>query len=142
MERFDLLINNFNSLSKELVVISQQLKSENEKFFNTIVDYSPNFIAIVQNGRYVFVNSYGLNLLKCKSSVDIIGKDFIETIHIKDRPLVSECFSKQKGQSYKAVQIKGMGIEGSLFDLESIIVPFNYNRLAAFLIISRDITAE
>lgn len=142
MERFNLLINNFNSLSRELSVISQQFKGENERFFNAIVEFSPNFIAIVQDGKYVFANSYGLKLLKCKSSNDVIGRDFTETVHEHDKAVVQECFSSATGEPHKPVQIKGVAVDGSLFDLECTIVPFTHNQLPAFLIISRDITSE
>jgi PAS domain S-box-containing protein len=142
MERFDLLINNFNSLSKELLIIGQQLKSESEEFFNTIVEYSPNFIAIVQNGKFVFVNAFGIQLLKCKSSSDIIGKDFIEIIHQDNRDIVLQCFSNPKTGLNKPIRLKAFGLDGAQFDLESSIIPFLYNKKTAVLIISRDITSE
>ena len=81
MERFNLLVNNFDTLNKELKIVSDQLKKENDDFFNAIVEHSTNFIAIVQDEKYVFVNAQALNLFRCTSSADIIGKDISETIH-------------------------------------------------------------
>jgi PAS domain S-box-containing protein len=142
MERFDLLINNFNSLSKELETIREQLKSESEEFFNTIVEYSPNFIAIAQKEKYVFVNAHGLELLRCRSSADIIGKEVIDTIHPDYRNIVISRLSKAESEPNKPVQIKVVRTDGTVFDSESNSVPFLYNKKPAVLIIGHDITSE
>jgi PAS domain S-box-containing protein len=142
MERFDLLLKNFNILTKELETIKEQLRSENENFFNTIVENSTNFIAIVQNGKYVFVNSYGLELLKCRNSSDIIGKDVNLTIHPDYQKLVSERFSKVEIESKRPIQLKLMALDGTIFDTESNSVPFQYKNEPAVLIIGRDVSVD
>lgn len=141
MERFDLLINNFEALNKELKIVSNQLKKENKEFFNAIVQNSTNFIAIVQDGKYVFVNSKGLNLLQCKSSGDIIGKRILDTIHPDYRNLVMDRLANLSDTN-TAIQLKMVRLDGTVFDAESNSVPFVYNKRPAALIIGRDITSE
>jgi PAS domain S-box-containing protein len=142
MERFELLINNFENLNNELKIVSNQLKKESKDVFNAIVENSPNFIAIVQDGKYVFVNSCGLKLLRCKSSVDIIGKQITETIAHEFREYVYERLSNVREEQRLPVHIKLIRQDGSSFFTESNSVPFIYNKKPAVLIIGRDITSE
>jgi hypothetical protein len=51
MERFDLLVKNFDSLSNELRLIVQQLKQENEDVFNAIVEHSPILLPSCKRGN-------------------------------------------------------------------------------------------
>ena len=66
-----MFIRSFDTLNDELKIVSRQLKEENKEFFNAIVENSISFIAIIQDEKYIFVNSTGLNLFHAKSSADI-----------------------------------------------------------------------
>jgi PAS domain S-box-containing protein len=142
MERFDLLLNNFETLNNELKIVVGQLRKENNDVFNAIVENSPNFVAIVQDGKYVFINSCGLRMLHCRSSAEIIGKDFKETIAPESYETVIKRLSTAHQAANKPAVIKIRCIDETYFYSESNSVPFTYNKQPAVLIIGRDVTAE
>jgi PAS domain S-box-containing protein len=142
MERFDLLLNNYEALGKELQIVSNQLRQENNDFFNAIVENSTNFVAIIQDGKYVFVNTKGLRLMHCKSSSDIIDKSFMTSIHPDYQNFVSECILQSTNFPDSPLNIKMIRPDGTVFDSEINFAPFNYNKRPAVLTISRDITNE
>lgn len=141
MERFDLLVSNFNTLSEELKLVNKQLKEENKEFFNAIVENSTHFIAILQNEKYVFVNSAGLNLFQVKSSTNIVGKNVKETINPEFHDLIPAFLSK-KTQIPETVKIKFKRTNGATFYCECNITSFTYKKKPAVLVIGRDISNE
>jgi len=142
MERFNLLIKNFDSLSQELVTIREQIKNEKDEFFNSIVEFSPNFIAIIQNGKYMFANAKALDILKCRSSSEIIGNKILNTVHPEYQDVVTNQLRVSQNTSERPVLIKLICKDDSQCDFESNSAPFLYNKKPATLIIGRDITEE
>ena len=142
MEKFDLLIRNFDTLNDELKIVSRQLKEENKEFFNAIVENSISFIAIIQDEKYIFVNSTGLNLFHAKSSADIIGKNVKETIKPEFHPLISDRLKKASKAVNGTLQIQFVSFDKTPFDCECNLAPFQYEHQPAVLLIGRDITEE
>ncbi len=142
MERIDLLLNNFDTLSKELKIVGKQLKQESKEFFNAIVENSTHFIAIVQNEKYVYVNSAGLTLFRARSSANIIGKKVQETIDPAFQHIKPEQWTEDPEIFEKTIHIGFRDTEGGIFDCECNITPFKYREKSAVLIIGRDITNE
>lgn len=142
MDQFNILPKNIESSNNELKTESNQLKTEDKEFFKAIVENSTNFIAIVQDGQYVFVNSTGLSLLCCKSLDDIIGKNVIETVHPDNQGCVVDYLAKESVMLKSSVHLKIIRLDGTDFDLETNLVPFVQNNSAATLIIGRNISTE
>jgi PAS domain S-box-containing protein len=142
MERFDLLQKNFNALNKEFQIVSQQLKEESNEFFNAIVEHSSNFIFIIQQGKFVYINGAGIHLLKANSSTDIIGKNITETVSPAHQTLITKGLKKASTEIGKSMKLKFQCFNNSFVDCECNLAPFQYNNLPAILIIGRDITEE
>ncbi|NVO10437.1 MAG: PAS domain S-box protein [Bacteroidales bacterium] len=142
MERLNLLINNFETLNKELKIVSTQLKKENKEFYNSIVENSTNYIAVIQEGKFVFINSKGLQLLRCTSSADIIGKNILDTIHADYQYIVIDRLATTSSLPVTPVHLKNVRFDKTFFDTESNLIPFVYNKKPATLIISRNITPD
>src|ERR1039457_2755888 len=106
MDQFNILPKNIESSNNELKTESNQLKTEDKEFFKAIVENSTNFIAIVQDSQYVFVNSTGLSLLCCKSLADIIGKNVIETVHPDYQGCVVDYLAKESVMLKSSVHLK------------------------------------
>jgi len=142
MEKFELLIKNFDTLNEELKIVSKQLKEENKEFFNAIVENSISFIAIIQNEKFVFVNSAGLNLFHAKSSGDLIGQNIKETVSPEFHQLISDGLEKANEAASQIIQIKFECFDNLTFDCECNLAPFQYNKQPAILLLGRDITEE
>lgn len=143
MGRLKILLNNISTLETELQSLYKQLEQEKDDMFNAIVETAPTFIAIIQDEKFVFVNSTGLVLLNCKTSNDIIGKNIFEILHpdvhiiIKDRLL-----NLEKNITNIPLHIKFLKTNGQYIDVEASSIPFVYNNALAGLIAGRDITDE
>ncbi|MGE5681319.1 MAG: ATP-binding protein, partial [Bacillota bacterium] len=116
------------------------LKSE-ERYRN-LIEYSPDTIAIISEGRIVFTNNAGLNLMRASD------KSQIETMKIQD--LVAPQFQgpvryfldqvQQNKKPVKALKLKLKRLDGVLIEAEVTGIPISYNDKPAIQIILRDIT--
>jgi len=68
---------------------------ESESLYRAITEYSPNGIFIVQNGRFVFVNSKFLNLLG-RNGERVSTIDYKSLIHPDDREKILNIFREAK----------------------------------------------
>jgi PAS domain-containing protein len=138
MKSFNLLINKFDAPDKNQDPENSELSPENSAIFNAIVESSPNLMAIVQDGCYVFMNTCGLKMMKCKSPDKIIGKEIKETVahgYEAAIPNLTEA-------SHKSVHLKMVRLDSSEFYAEIDVAPFSCNNKPATLLIGRDITSE
>ncbi len=131
------------ALEEELSTVYEQLEQEKNDIFNSIVETTPTFIAIIQDERFVFVNSTGLKLLQCKKSNEIIDKSLFEVLHPDLHSLIKERLLKLKEQkSNEPLQIKLRTMQGEYITLEASSTSFLFNNKPAGLIAGRDITKE
>lgn len=113
-----------------------------EDLFNSIVEISPNFIAVVQNEKFVYVNSTGQSLLNCSNPCDIIGRYIYEFFHsnihvaIKKRWVITEIYN----QATDPLNIEMITMKGDSVYLETSQTPFIYEKNKALLLIGRNIT--
>ena len=62
---------------------------ESEKKFRQVVENANEGIFIIQEGRYKFINDYGLRLFK-RDREELVGAKILEHVHPDDRHFVSE----------------------------------------------------
>jgi PAS domain S-box-containing protein len=143
MERLKLVLENFSNLQQELSSLSDQLESEKENLFTSIVENTTSFIAIFQENKFVFANSQALILLKCRSSSDIIGQHIFDILHPQHHATIGERLERLKdNKPNEAIPVKFKTIDGSYIDIEASSIPFVYNGAPAVLLVGRDIANE
>lgn len=142
MGRLKTLLNNIANVETELRSLYKQLEQEKDDMFNAIVETAPNFIAVIQDEKFVFVNSTVLQLLQCSLS-DIIGKSVFEKLHPDFYNVIKERLSNLNNEKLNPpIQVKFIKPNGEYVDIEASSTPFSYNNLPAGLIAGRDITNE
>lgn len=143
MSRIKLLLNNISALESELKSLYQQLEQEKDDMFSAIVKTTPDFIAIIQDEKFVFVNPAGLKLLQCKSSSDIVGQNIFKFLHPDFHTIIKQRLKNLKNNKPNApIEVRMLKTDGEYISLETRSTPFLYNNKTGGLIVGRDITDE
>lgn len=143
MKSIKTILDSISSLEGELTSLNIKLEQEKDNMFNSIVEISPNFTAITQNEKFVFVNSAGQSLLKCSKSCDIIGKSVYDFLHPDIHLSIKERFENLEfNDTSNPLKIQVLSTDGNSICMEVTSKSFTYNNTLAALIIGRDVTQE
>jgi len=143
MKSLKTILDSISSLEEELTSLNSKLEQEKDNMFNSIVEISPNFTAIVQNEKFVYVNAKGQSLLKCVNSCEIIGKSIYEFIQLDIHANIESLFEgKVCNELNGTLHMQMLTTSGDSICLEASSKPFTYNNKEAVLIVGRDITSE
>src|ERR1035437_216754 len=143
MKSLKTILDSISSLEEELTSLNIKLEQEKDNMFNSIVEISPNFTAITQNERFVFVNTAGQSLLKCSKPSDIIGKSVYDFLQPEMHLLIKERYENLEYNDIShPLKIQLLSSDGNSICMEVTSKPFTYNNTLAALIIGRDVTQE
>jgi PAS domain S-box-containing protein len=124
----------------ELKKYETALRQSEEKY-KSLVELSPDAIIILENGKIIFINDSGRDLLKAASSDVLMGRKFFDFIHPDfHNAIIERNKLLKKGERVSALEEKFIQLDGSLVDVEVSSIPFFYNNKFAIQIIARDIT--
>lgn len=122
--------------------LTEQKLTESELRYKTLVESSPDAIAIHVNNKIVFANSASKKLLQANSLNDIIGLDVKKIIH---KDCLNEVRSRvnniiNKNNVYVAVEEKYLTLKGKEIDVEVTAVPIKFKNEKGVQVIIRDIS--
>lgn len=131
---------NFIDFTSVLFDITNRQESEGR--YRSLVEMSPDLIAVYSRGKLDYINEAGCKLFKAESPVDLIGQPISRLIppdvlaHIKNRELaIGEDFEEKLWFEFKAVQLDGTEIV-----VEMSAMPILYEGRMAEQIVGRDLT--
>ncbi|MFT9596753.1 sensor domain-containing protein [Mesobacillus sp.] len=131
---------NFVDFTSVLFDITDRQESEGR--YRSLVEMSPDLIAVYSRGKLDYINEAGCRLFKAKSPEELIGQPISELIpsdvlaRIKNRELtIDENFEEKLWFEFKAKQIDGQKI-----DVEMSAMPILYEGRMAEQIVGRDLT--
>jgi PAS domain S-box-containing protein len=134
----------FNDMVLDLDRERESLE-ESEERYRQLVENIPEAIAVHSEGRFVYVNPAGANLLGYASAVDFVGTPILDIISPEFRGVV-EARVKQTQEEEKPttpLELKLLRADGRGIDAEVSGIPFaHYFGKPATLIVIRDITAR
>ncbi|MBI4916688.1 MAG: PAS domain S-box protein [Acidobacteria bacterium] len=115
--------------------------AESEQRYRALVELSPDAIAVHSEGRIVFANQRGADMLGYDSADDLVGKAMLELVHPDYRALVARRarLAQEEGRGQPAVEEKLLRRDGSAIDVEISSIPFTYRGRAAVLVVVHDI---
>jgi len=121
---------------------AEEALAESEERYRTVIEHSNDGIAIVHDGRHVYVNPKFVEMFGYKKVDDIIGTPVIRTVHPDDRERVREIHSRRtKGLPVPArYEFKGITKDGRAMYLEASAAGITYRNLPVILVFLRDIT--
>ena len=119
----------------------QKALRESEEHYRKLVELLPDAIAVLTEGKPVFMNQAGARLFGVASAAQLVGKPVMEYVHAEYRELVKERMRKilQEGQILPPAEERFRLHDGTVMDAEVISMPFSYEGKPAMLSIVRDI---
>jgi two-component system cell cycle sensor histidine kinase/response regulator CckA len=111
---------------------------ESEDRYRHLVEFSPDAIAVHQDGRFVYVNEAGIRLIGAKEMRDLVGKPALDIVHPDSRQLATARMSQSGQQPF--VEERFIRVDGTVVDAEVATTPITYEGKVATLVVARDIT--
>jgi PAS domain S-box-containing protein len=121
--------------------VEEALRKSEEKY-RTVVEISPDGIAIASRGRHVFVNKRLAKIFGVSSTEELVGKPVMDYIHPDYRKIVMERIEQQaeQGEAVPLIEEKMLQADGTVVYTEVAAAPLEYEGEQAVLAVIRDIT--
>src|SRR5208337_3546157 len=105
----------------------EALRKSEEKY-RTVVEISPDGIAIAVKGRHIFANKSLARIFGVSSPDDLLGKPVLDYIHPDYRKIVRERIAHQtkRGGVASLIEEKMMRGDGTVIDTEVAAAPLEY----------------
>lgn len=117
--------------------------SENEQRYRDLVEHLPLGIAILLEGKLVFINISGALMMTAENPGDMIGRNFMDFVHSDFHEIAKERLLKVlRGETVPAMEQKYVRLDGKIIDVEVSSYPFVYHNKPAVQIIVKDITEQ
>lgn len=123
---------------------------ESEIRYRQLVELSPQAMAVLVNGKFVFLNRAALELLSGQNESEIIGKDILEFTHPADREKVVEAMYFVEAARHsdlvrnvdKYVEERLITLDGKVVEVEAASIPITFEGKPAVQFIARNITEK
>jgi len=135
------LASTFNSMLDALSRAQQELQ-ESGALYRSLVDYSPDMIALHSQGRVDFINPAGVKLLGAKSADELVGEPILNIIPPQDGESAQQGIEdfQATGQPTPLLEQKMHRRDGTSFEAEFRAIPISYAGEPAIQFVMRDIT--
>ncbi|MDH5680711.1 MAG: PAS domain S-box protein, partial [Spirochaetota bacterium] len=130
------------TLEEKIEDRTRELK-ENEEKYRHLFEASPDGIAIHSEGNLLFINSFGMKLMKINDINDVIGKPIISFVHPGYHQVVAKRLkeaSDEPGISLLPKEEKYIRFDGKTIDVEVTTTSYIENKKTIFITIFRDIS--
>lgn len=113
-----------------------------EQRYRMLVEMASDGFFIQRDGKFVFVNSAGLEILGATSAEQVTGKPVYDFIHPEFREIFKEHIRRleEEGKQVPLVEEKFLRLDGSTVEVEVTAVPFVFQGNLAAHVVMRDIT--
>lgn len=122
--------------------LSEERIRESEERYRSLVELSPDAIAVHCDGRYVYINPSGVMLFAAADAQQIIGRNVLDLIHPEYREQSRERMQKSYRERIadSLQEVKMLRLDGGEFEVETISAPIIYASKRAVQMVIRDIT--
>ncbi len=121
----------------------QKNLEESEERYRRLVEFSPDAIAVHKDGKCVFINRVGAELLGFDDPRDAIGTPIMDIVHEEYREGVQKRIERMKDES-EEIPISEQKFcrvsDGGCIDVDVVGAPIRYEGEDAIQVIFRDIT--
>ena len=113
-----------------------------EDRYRSLVEFSPNMIAIAIDGRVHFINSAGACMLGADTPEQLYGLPVLDFVHSRSRDSAAERFGniESGSQPVPVAEEKWLRLDGQVIDIATSAVPVIYDARPAIQIVAYDIT--
>lgn len=115
---------------------------ESEERYRTLVELSPDGIAVECEGILLFVNATACKLLGAEKVDDLTGRPMLDLVHPEDRSRTKRQleFLHHRRKSLRVVETKLVRLNGKALNVALSAIPIAYRSKPATQIVIRDIT--
>ncbi|MGA2959437.1 MAG: PAS domain S-box protein [Thermodesulfobacteriota bacterium] len=114
---------------------------KSEERYRSLVELSPDMIALHSRGKYVYMNPAGIKLLGASGQADLIGKSIFKIIHPDCIDIVRERIGQlEQEKAVPLVEEKFIRPDGTIVDVEVAAAPIFFQGEPMVQVIARDIT--
>ena len=123
---------------------SEEALRESEERYRSLVELSPDAIAVHAEGKVVFANTRALKLLGGVGLEDVVGKPILDFVHPDSRDVVRVRVHEMvtKGLQVPPIEEKFVSGDGTVVEVEVAAMPFRHQNKPAVLVVMRDISAR
>ena len=121
---------------------AEEALRKSEEKYRTVVEISPDGIAVASKGRHVFANKSLAKMFGVSSPDELLGKPLMDYIHPDYRKIVRERLEEQtkRGAAVPLIEEKMLRADGTVIHAEVAAAPLQYGGEQAVLAVIRDIT--
>lgn len=114
---------------------------ESEERYRSLLQLSPNVLAVQSGGKFVYVNDVGLGILGVSDEDEVVGKPVLDFVHDDHKQAVRKRFrALERGEPVEPAEQKWVRLDGSVADMESSAVPITYEGEPAAQLVLRDMS--
>ncbi len=115
---------------------------DSEERYRSLVEASPDAIAVYAEGKFVFVNSAAVLLLGARSEDELLGRSVLDFIHPQSLELVKGRMAQiaRERKPLPAIEERLLRIDGTPIWVELAAIPFMFKGQPSVQVIVRDIT--
>ena len=122
---------------------SEKLLKDSEHRYRSLVELSPEAIAVQSEGDIVYINDAGVELLGATSSRQIVGEPILNFIHPDYHEMVEERIRRiRENRRTDFVEQQWIRVDGQVIDVEIASAPITYSGRPASQIVFRNITGR
>ena len=117
---------------------------QSEDSYRTLVELSPEPIAVHRQGRLIYVNRAAVRLMQAESADELLGKSLFELLVPEHHAFLKAQAGEPRAQGTapQSNEITCLTLAGSAVDLVAKSIPIRWNGELAILVITHDITAR
>lgn len=116
---------------------------EQEERYRQLVELSPDSIMVHSEGRIIFINARGVELLGAGSAEELLGTPIIDFIHPDYQDEVARRMKlEEEGKTFKFMEEKIVRLDGTVVDVEATAAPLKFQGTPAVQVIFRDISIK
>jgi PAS domain S-box-containing protein len=121
--------------------VEEALRKSEERY-RTVIELSPDGIAVASKGRHVFANKSLAKIFGVSDPNELLGKSLLDYIHPDYRKIVKERLDRQtkRGELVPLIEEKMLRADGTVIHTEVAAAPLKYEGEQAVLAVIRDIT--
>ncbi|MEQ9413308.1 MAG: PAS domain-containing sensor histidine kinase [Cyclobacteriaceae bacterium] len=130
-----------NNISKRKRVEFKEIATENEH--KKLLEFLPIGIAIHVNGKLVYINKYGAEMLGAEKSAELVGMEIKNLAHPDYRDLIKERIAQvMSGKPTLQIEEKFIRLDGKPITVLSSGLPIVFNGVPAVQNIVLDVTEQ